>query len=165
MRMERQATREAVGGPNKVKISLCVPNLEKGKRRTVRPDRLPVRRTDAEDGGHDEVLERRDEEEGRVLIVKRLELVDVYIGLGVPRLHSNQEEDTELDESVDERLRDNARQDSLGNEGSGWSLGMDLGEGESSAHCRNRRNNVKTRKKSRRRKGERERTNWRRRRG
>ena len=52
---------------------------------TISVDGFPERRADGEDGRNEDVLEARDEEQGRVLIVERLELLVVDIGLGVPK--------------------------------------------------------------------------------
>lgn len=53
-------------------------------RLTVGPKRLAVGRADAEDGGDEDVLEGRDEEEGRVLERDDVELVGVNLGRDVP---------------------------------------------------------------------------------
>jgi hypothetical protein len=51
---------------------------------TVRVDGLAVRRPDGEHAGDQDVLEARNEEQRRVLVVERLELLVVDVGLGVP---------------------------------------------------------------------------------
>lgn len=70
------------------------PQKEAGKQRskagkdqaalTVRVDGLAVRRPDGEHAGDQDVLEARNEEQRRVLVVERLELLVVDVGLGVP---------------------------------------------------------------------------------
>lgn len=52
--------------------------------RTIRVQRLTVGRTDAEDTGDKDVLERGDEEEGRVLETDDIELLGVDNGRDVP---------------------------------------------------------------------------------
>lgn len=51
---------------------------------TIRVDGLSERRSDAEHRCDKNVLEARDEEQCRILVVERLELVAVHVGLGVP---------------------------------------------------------------------------------
>lgn len=99
-------------------------------RLTIRVDRLAVRRPDAKDNSDQDVLETRDEEQRRVLVVECLELFVVDVRLGVPGVHgvgqrrdiiattmsclpglpSDPDEHKHLDRKVDDGLTDDAGQ-------------------------------------------------------
>ena len=101
------------------------------RRFTIRVDGLPVWRADAEDTCDEDVLETGNEEQCRVLVVERLELVTDYVGLSIgipamyqdhrirlnnrssPRLSADPNEDKDLHRRVDNNLADDARQNLL----------------------------------------------------
>lgn len=51
---------------------------------TVGVDWLSERRSDAEDRSNKDVLETRNEEQCRIFVIKRFELVAVDVGFGIP---------------------------------------------------------------------------------
>lgn len=122
---------------------------------TIGPDGFAVRGADAEDGGNEDVLEGRDEEEGRVLETDNVELVGIDLGWDVPSkadrsqprrvkeergqelpsLRSHEEEGEELDSTGDGDLADKRSEDLLRDERGGRPLGNDPLEGLGSTHC------------------------------
>jgi hypothetical protein len=60
--------------------------------RTVCPERLPVRRTDTEDGGDKDVLEGGNEEDPPVLETDDIELVGIDLGWNVPSSKKGRED-------------------------------------------------------------------------
>lgn len=56
-------------------------------------------------------METRDEEQGGILVVERLEFVTIDVGFSVPRLLSDPDEDDDLDSRVDDYLTNDTGQD------------------------------------------------------
>ena len=60
---------------------------------TVRVHRFSIRRTDAEDTRNQDILETRQQEQGRVLVIEGFQLFVVDVRRGVPGFTSDQEKD------------------------------------------------------------------------
>ena len=99
---------------------------------------LSVRRSHAEDDSNQDILEGGDQEQCRVLVIERLQLLIIDVWLGVPRLTTDPEKDKHLDREVDYGLADDAGQDLLGNEARCRPLRVNLRVWQCPAHCETR---------------------------
>lgn len=132
------------------------------EKEAIRGERLSIGRSDAENGGDDDVLEAGNEEESRVLGRRDVQLIRVddrrnvpvqLIGSftpthnrrhDAPRLRSNVEEDSELHTGSDNDLANERRQDLLRDEVRRGSSRMDARIGIGAPHYVAREQRVTT---------------------
>lgn len=104
------------------------------KGHTVRVNGSAVWRPNTKHAGDQDILEAREQEQGRVLVVERFELFIVDVWRSIPRLASDHEEDKDLEGRVDEDLANDAGEHLLGDETGSRSLRVNLGVWQSAPH-------------------------------